>query len=139
MKSEIRGGGVTQTFRHHASRVACESSGGVFLSAYSGPICASTFDNLRARVIESSAGADCMVMRMDKSITLMSCRPKLSGGTYPAGAAPGAVIVRDDQYALWSNYADAMADMGVRRVVFRDSQLAMCREWVDAILGYAPR
>ena len=139
MKSEIRGGGVAQTFRHHAARVACKSIGGVFLSAYSGPICVQAFDNLRARVIESSAGANCMIMRMDKSLTLMACRPKLPGGTYPVGAAPGAVIVRDDQYAMWSDYADAMADMGVRRVVFRDSQLELCREWVGAILDREPQ
>ena len=117
------------TFAYHSARVACKRKGRLALAYYSGPMCIQAFEELRPRVVQASTGAACLVLRMNKSLSLMGSAPFVQG--YRPGAVPGAVIVRPDQYAMWSSYAQAMAQAGIRRAVFLDSELELCRQWVD--------
>ena len=124
------------THAHHSARVACHRSGDVAIANYSGPLCMTAFESLRPRVIKESSGAACLVLRMDRSLCLMGEIPAIKG--YAIVSAPGAVIVRPDQLDLWTDYARAMSFVGIRRAVFLDSELALCRDWVDWQLGVSP-
>lgn len=115
--------------QHHGARVVCRRRGDIAISDYSGVLCQTSFEWLRPRVVQSSAGALCAVIRMDKTLSLMTTAPQAA--QYPAFSIPGAVIVRADQYDLWADYAQAMASVNIRRAVFLDSQLGVCRQWVD--------
>ena len=117
------------TYRYHSARVACQRKGNLALASYSGPLCDQAFEALRPRVVQAATGAACLVIRVDNSLCLMGAAPLVKD--YKPGAIPGAVIVRLDQYALWTDYAKAMAQVGIIRAVFPVSELAMCREWVD--------
>ena len=117
------------TFTHHSARVVCRRKGRLALACYSGPMCHQAFEALRLRVVQASSGAACLVLRVDRSLCLMGANPFVNG--YSPVAVPGAVIVRPDQYSLWSDYAQVMAQAGIRRAVFLDSELELCRQWVD--------
>ena len=117
------------TFRYHSARVACQRKGNLALASYSGPLCNQAFEVLRPHVVRATSGSTCLVIRVDNSLCLMGTAPLVKD--YQPGAMPGAVIVRLDQYALWTDYAKAMAQVGIIRAVFPVSELAMCREWVD--------
>jgi len=127
---------MVTTHSHHSAQAHCQRRGSIEIAAYSGPISLEAFDALRARVVASATGAACLVLRMDRALCLMSSSPVVQG--YPAGAVPGAVIVRVDQLDFWTDYARAMAFAGVRRAVFLDSELALCREWVGWQLDASP-
>lgn len=124
-----------ETLEHHSTRALCSRRGDVFLADYRGPLNASAFEELRPRVVRSSGGAQCLVLRMDKALSLMASAPAVGG--YAIGSLPGAVIVRPDQYAIWIDYAVAMSAVGITRVVFPTSELLLCREWVDLQLELA--
>lgn len=120
-----------ETFSHHSARVKCWRKGRIGLASYSGPLCANGMDELRARVVRSTKGAQCLVLRMDSALMMMAAAPTPATAVYSFNAAPGAVIVRPDQYDLWTDYARAMALIGVRRCVFLTSERDLCRQWVD--------
>lgn len=122
---------VGETFRHHSAKVHVCRRGVVAIASYTGPLCNQAFDVLRPRVVTAVSGAQCLVIRMDRSLCLMGESPGAPNGTYRRCAAPGAVIVRPEQLDLWQDYAKAMATIGVRRGIFLNSEMEMCREWID--------
>lgn len=122
------------TFKYHAAQAKLTIKDRIAEVDYSGPISSNAFKVLRDLVTEAAPLASCFVIRMDKSLTMMGTPPAALTGV--KGAAPGAVIVREDQYELWRAYAAAMSHVGVIRIVFLESQLALCREWVDVQLKY---
>jgi hypothetical protein len=121
---------VTYSYHsHHSARVSIAHKGAVAVADYSGPLCRSAFAVLRPRVVLATTGAKCLVLRMDKCLCLLGEVPEVKG--YTAKSLPGAVLVRPDQYQIWADYALAMANIGIKRVVFRLSEKEMCRELVD--------
>lgn len=120
-----------QTFRHYSAKVHVCRRGQVAIASYTGPLCDQAFAVLRPRVVTAVTGAQCLVLRMDRSLCLMGEAPGIPDGAYRRGAAPGAVIVRPEQLDLWKDYARAMSSVGVRRGIFLNSELELCREWVD--------
>lgn len=132
------GGGVL-TFSHHSALVRCRriNSGRVFVASWSGPLYFSAMESLRDQVADAALGAQCLILRIDRALDLMGDSPSTRIQSYRPGVAPGAIIVRADQYQPWADYADNMATKGIIRMVFLNSQLVQCQGWVEAELTAA--
>jgi hypothetical protein len=112
------------------SALVCRSTG-ICEATYSGPITMDAFSILRRSVLEDTDGSPCTVIRMDKCVMPAEAMPRAPAGTYTSMAAPGAVIVRPDQYRVWSEYARNLAVIGVMRAVFLDSNASVAYEWAQ--------
>lgn len=97
---------------------------------FSGPVCEAAFGSLAPRVLEETRGARTLAIRMDSCLMLTDRPPAVADG-YQGNTAPGCVIVRADQFDIWSDYAAMLAQVGIRRIVFLDSQLHLARLWVE--------
>ena len=76
-----------------------------------------------------TCGAPVVVIRLDGSAHIMDKVPEAG---YQGKFSPeGCFIVRRDQFALWSGYAEKLAQQGIKRVVFLDSQLNQALRWVQ--------
>ena len=120
-----------KTYRYNGANVSGEfvSRTGMLETSYGGVLTSAAFDVLRGDVLRETARASAVVIRMDKSLIAMADMPDVPRGTYHVRAVTGAVIVRADQYAMWSAYARRLAQIGVMRAVFLDSQGALPYEW----------
>jgi hypothetical protein len=121
------------TYRYGAARASNTRIGksGLVESIYTGPISAQAFEVLRLGVLRETQGSPCAVIRMDGSLMLLSLPPVIGPGVYTGRSAPGAVIVRADQYELWAEYSRRLASVGVMRAVFLDSHAALAYEWAE--------
>lgn len=128
----------TVVLKSHSSIARCVRHGALSTITYSGPIGRSGFLALGERVIRSTSGSSCLLVRMDVALLTMLDMPTIELGVFDGDVPPGAIIARADQYDLLADYAERMALAGVRRVVFLDSQMALCRMWVDWQLAEAP-
>lgn len=45
---------------------------------------------------------------------------------------PGCVIVRKDQLHVFREYSAMLAEHGIRRLVFEQSQVALAQQWIAA-------
>jgi hypothetical protein len=114
-----------------AARAYVRHNGALAVTQYSGLLTWRAFDAICVEVIDSQASAECVVMRFDKALTLFgSSRPVVRRDI----AAPGAYIVRPDQFDWCTQLASDLGKLGVQRMVFEDSQFRQCREWVDYVL-----
>ena len=121
-------------YRHNTSRVTSElvSRSGLVEANYSGPITLAAFDVLRREVLRDTGPAPAVVLRLDKSLSLMSTPPLIPDGTYAPNSPSGAVVVRRDQYDFWLAYnRELVIRTGVKRVVFLDSQLTLAYQWAE--------
>ena len=122
------------TYRHNTARVTSElvSRSGLIEANYTGPLTLAAFDVLRREVLRDTGPAPAVVLRLDKSLSLMARPPLIPDGTYAPNSPSGAVVVRLDQFDMWSAYnRDLVLKTGVRRVVFLDSQLLLAYEWAE--------
>lgn len=62
---------------------------------------------------------------------MMGDIPTTPSDAYKLAQPPACVIVRADQYDLWSDYAIQLSAHGVRRVVFLDSQIDLALLWLE--------
>jgi hypothetical protein len=122
-----------RNYRCGAARVTSTALGklGLVESVYTGPISANAFGILRLGVLRETEGSPCAVIRMDRSLMLVSLPPVIAPGVYTARSAPGAVIVRADQYEMWAEYARRLANVGVMRAVFLESHATLAYEWAE--------
>lgn len=122
-----------RTTRYDSARVTSGviSRSGLVEAIYSGALSAKAFDALRCDVLRDTNPAPGVVLRMDRSLTLMSAMPKIPTGTYVPTAPAGAVIVRFDQYEMWAQYTRELAKVGVMRAVFLDSHAALAYSWAE--------
>ncbi len=102
---------------------------GVFEACYTGNITAKAFDVLRCEALRASLGAATFVVRLDGGLFRADDNPEVTEGSYSEDVAPGALIVRPDQYAMFSAYAARAARYGVMRSVWLDSHSAKAYEW----------
>ena len=100
-------------------------------AVFHGPLCLAAFEAIAPRVLGATCAAAVLVVRMDGGLTAMSQTPQVPALAYADLAPEGCIIVRRDQSALWSAYAESLAQFGIRRVVFLDSQLAAALRWVQ--------
>lgn len=102
---------------------------------YSGVMSPTCFIHLRENVIDATQDATLLKLQMSKMLMVTDIPPSLTKDVYRANAVPGAVIVRADQYEVWRAYASRLADIGITRVVFLDSQLAQAQRWMALLAG----
>lgn len=121
-------------FNHLSGRATVHSLGvDVWSVRYSGVISAACFDGLRRDVLQTTQGAQSMILRMDTALTLST--PPIPNGTYAANTAPGVVVVREDQHAVWLEYARRVARLGIIRAVFLQRDLVLARQVMDCFAG----
>ena len=122
-----------RNYRYGSARVysGVVSSTGLVEAGYSGALTRAAFDALRREVLLDTGPAPCVVLRMDKSLTVMSELPDIPPGTYKPTAPSGAVIVRRDQFEMWSAYNRKLGQIGIMRAVFLDSNVALAYEWAQ--------
>ncbi len=123
-------------FRYNGGRVACENFRGLVEAAYTGPMTAQAFDALRTEALHECSAAQAFVVRLDKSLIAMQAAP-VEAGSYSANDAPGAMIVRPDQFAFWSAYARRVAQFGVMRSVWLESHARLAYEWANRQISRA--
>ena len=102
---------------------------------YFGPLSDHCFNYLRAKAIESTAAARVVLVRMDKSLMISSIVPALPEGAYRSNLAPGVIIVREDQKAVWTEYTRKVQSLGIMRVVLLPDQLALANQIVGRLSG----
>lgn len=111
----------------------------VWATSYSGVLSRSCFAGLRADVIKATRAARVLEFHMQKALMADNAAPDIPRGTYTINTTPAAIIVRPDQYQMWSDYADAMQDIGIMRVVFLYSQQRERQIFVDCLSGAQSR
>ena len=133
-----------QIFSYYAATARVQQlEGGVSEIIYCGPMSQHAFDLLRRQALDTTACAACLVVRIDKVLSTMSCAPMAGGPHYGINRAPAAVIAREDQFDMWDDYARQVARHGIMRAVFLDSFAAQAYQWArmsaDASYRVAPR
>ena len=119
------------TFRYCSGRASVTriTSCGVFEGAYTGEMTAKAFDALRSEALNASRSAKAFVVRLDGGAFQAGENPEVCEGSYGEGVAPGALIVRPDQYAVFAAYAMNAARFGVMRSVWLESHASKAYEW----------
>lgn len=118
------------TFRlHSAEAKVTKLVTGVVEVIYSGPMTYAVSKALRALVIEATPNAPCLVLRLDRALTLYEVIPPDATDVYRLSRAPAAMVVRQNQYDVWSDYARAIERLGVMRAVFLDSEVEQAYQW----------
>lgn len=82
--------------------------------------------------------ADALVIRLDAAVLAMASLEVSDPAVYAMNPTPGAFVVLPEQFELVAGYARKLAALGVIRVVFLASQLALAHRWA-AIEGAARR
>lgn len=120
-----------QSFSHHAATVRVRRlKDGIAEVVYSGPMGFDSFENLRGMVLGATAEASCLVLRMDRVLCIMGgAPPSPIGSAYRHNRVSAAVIVREDQFDKWDQYARQLAGQGVMRAVFLDSCAERAYQW----------
>lgn len=108
---------------------------GVAMAAYSGVIGVKCFDNLRQTVIEATRGASVIILDMTAMLSTTVLVPPIPADLYQANAVPGVVICREDQISVWQNYAGAVAELGIMRIVVLDSERALAQSVANSLAG----
>ena len=98
---------------------------GVCSIVYSGVIGDVCFANLRQNVVLATLGAKVLLIDMTGVLSTSVLVPPIHAGLYPIDAPPGVVICREDQLSTWRQYAGDIAEHGIMRVVFLDSERAL--------------
>ena len=110
-----------------------QSRRGVWEAFYTGPLNQRSYDNLRMRVIAATTETTAMVIHMDRALMVMGAAPQPPSDVYRPCAAPAAMVVRADQYAMWDDYRIALAALGVSRGVFLTERASMAYQWAECL------
>lgn len=120
-----------KTFTFNAARVSTqfESKSGLCEAIYSGPMTAKAFSALRFEALQASLKTAVYVVRMDRALIAMSDGPPVDDGSYAEDTAPGALIVRPDQYQAFQEYALKASAFGIVRTVWTEANSRLAYEW----------
>lgn len=122
-----------QVARYLGARTICThiARTGIVEADYQGAMTQLAFATLRTESLRKMPHAAGFVVRLDRALIAMGRAPTVCADSYPADAAPGALIVRPDQYELWVAYAAQAAQHGVMRSVWLDSMVPLALQWVE--------
>lgn len=114
---------------HHSAQARCHEPDhdGLIHVICSGLLCSKAFRVIAPQVLAVTRPGRALFVRLDGCITPMRELPDVVGD---ATTSPACLIVRPDQLDLWSAYAVKSAMLGVRRLVFLDSQIDLARQWL---------
>lgn len=109
-------------YRCQSARARCRREKGVLKIDYSGPINQSTWVSLDAATAVSRATAPVALERMDAALTLPQSGNITVCDSWQQGTPPSAIIVRQDQYDNSMVFCALLADRGILRLTFLQSQ-----------------
>ena len=133
---QVGGGVVTrkgQAFRCLSGMAICVPVGtlGLMEVDYWGSLTKPAYIELRVSVLAATRSAAALVVRMDNAAMLLGQQPTPPSPMKSAGAPAGALVVRADQFQMFSDYARALSAVGVVRAVFLPSQLASAYSFAE--------
>lgn len=112
-----------------AYRTVESSKCGVVEIEYTGVLGDSAVPHLWADLVVRTEKAPALVLRVHRALTVYR--------TYPVAPAwvgrvcPGAIISREDQYAIFCHFAESLAARGVVRGVFLQTHEHLAYEWAE--------
>ncbi len=123
-----------QKLAHHSAsvhfRLAPGTKYNVLEAFYSGPLTPAALDYFRSTYVELGQRSPVSIVRMDHALTLHEGLGVIAPNAGQHLQTRGAIIVRPDQWEVWSRYAYELARRhGVLRVVFLDAGRAY--EWAE--------
>lgn len=126
-------------FRYNATRSSVQKMHGLGIVevGYSGPLSQLAFDTLKTEVLQHTAQAPVLVLRMDRCLQTFEMPEPPTG--YNIGSPAGAVIVRADQFKAWNAYGKALSRVGVMRVVFLESHASLAYQWALGQVSHGGR
>jgi hypothetical protein len=115
---------------HQLSRYAARVSynarpidnSGVSVAHLSGPIDSTALVDLRSRVIASSLGTKAFLLRFSSALLLFGADALIPDVDDYRAIADGVIICRPDQLEVLQGYARHMAERGVIRCVYLESE-----------------
>lgn len=130
----------SQVFNSGAGRVRVRTlPDGIASVKYSGAIGEGSFASLRQNVVVATIGAKALLIDMTAVLSTTHLVPPIPASLYPAKAAPGVVICRDDQLSVWRQYSVDIGRLGVKRAVFPDALRDLALSTAQTLAGAAHR
>lgn len=120
-----------QSFKFFSGRVSVGRIApcGIFEVTYTGGMTEKAFDALRFEALNAARSATAFVVRLDGTLFRPEDGPDVDAESYGQDVAPGALIVRLDQYAGFVAYAAKAARFGVMRSVWLETNAEKAYEW----------
>ena len=130
------GRGSLVTFRYLTAkathRVRSCVSGKIAEVSYFGPLSTAAFDALAPPLIQATDHSiSAVVLRSDCSLSILDALPAAHKSAYPEDFPALAHVCRAEDYDFWQAYAKKQAGIGIRRVIFLESQLAMAYAFAE--------
>lgn len=124
---------TVQIFRHHSAQLRCSrvNPSGLAHVAYSGVLSRGAFSALEPMALDATYAARAFMMRTDGCVLAMSSAKGSESIRHKPDAPPGCIVTSASQVDFWKNYASALSEMGIRRVVFLDSQIVLAFRWLE--------
>jgi hypothetical protein len=120
-------------FRHHSARAVCAiSAGGVSTVSFYGLVDRKGMSFLRIQVHKFILPTLAAVVRLDGALLTLGHGVLEDTDASIRGGPDAAVIVRDEDYEMGMAYARHMAGLGVKRLIFLPSQIALAHRWAEA-------
>lgn len=112
-----------------AYRTIETSQCGVIEVEYTGVVSDSIVPHLWADLVVRTENAPALVLRVHRALTVYRNYPAVP--RWVGRVSPGAIIVREDQYATFSEMARSLVGRGVVRGVFLRSHEHLAVEWAE--------
>lgn len=112
-----------------AHRVIESSQCGVLEVEYTGVVSDAAVPYLWADLVVRAENAPALVLRVHKALTVYRSYPAVP--RWVGRVSPGAIIVREDQYATFSEMTRSLVGRGVVRGVFLRSHEHLALEWAE--------
>lgn len=104
-------------------------SGLVVEMVFYGPFSHDDAKTLRTLVLREVKNSSAYILRMENAVPLMTeleVPPREI-----LHAAPAAFVTRAEHYEMYASYARSVAQLGIMRAVFLDSELLRARAWAE--------
>lgn len=105
--------------------------GGISAAVYSGMVDAESFEVLSLAAVKMAQSKHVLVIDTSKVFTTVDLSQEFTPAPNGLARLPGVVICREDQLVPWQRYAAKLAQYGVIRVVFLDSERAQALSLAD--------
>lgn len=110
-------------------RTVPRSKCGVVEVEYTGVLGDSAVPHLWADLVVRTASVPALILRVHKALTVYRGSPDVP--LWVGRVCPGAIIVREDQHAIFSEMARSIVGRGVVRGVFLQTHEHLAYEWAE--------
>lgn len=110
-------------------RTVDRSRCGLFEVEYTGVLGDSAVPHLWADLVVRTANVPALILRVHRALTVYRGFPEVP--LWVGRVCPGAIIVREDQHAIFSEMARSLVGRGVVRGVFLQTHEHLAFEWAE--------